>query len=291
MAAVFEHADAQPGILVQLIWGKVLNPLLSALKWGRTGGFTLCLLALAAIAGNGSAIAADIPPHLEIARELLNNIKPEDNQYSLGESVITFPHDLFSSRYSMRADCSGFVAAIFSRAKYPVLSKMVFLNDNGRRHKFAAEDFVLSIEQERGFTRIQKVASIQPGDVIAHRMLKMEDKQSAGTTGHVFLINGIPQLVQVRAPEIPGTVQYEVGVIDSNREFVGSDDTRLSNPAKPVYGLGAGTIRLYADEVTGELVGWARTFKNATKFFSYSARFPSDTKLRVGYIGRPMTGE
>jgi hypothetical protein len=258
---------------------------------GILRAFFFCILLLIALTVERSSIAAEVPRHLEIARELLQNIKPEDNRYSLGESIITFPQDLFSSRYSMRADCSGFVMALLNRAKYPVQSRMVFLNDNGRRHRYLAEDFVLSIEKEKGFTRVSRVESIQPGDVIAHRMLNAEDKLSSGTTGHVFLVNSTATRIPARAPEIAGTLQYEVGIIDSNREFVGSDDTRLSEPGKPVYGLGAGTIRLYADAESGELVGWARTFKSATKFFSYSARFPSDTKLRVGYIGRPVIAD
>jgi hypothetical protein len=237
------------------------------------------------------ALASDVPRHLELARELLAHIQPEDNHYSLGEAIVTFPGDLFASRYAVRADCSGFLLALFNRAQYGIASKMIFLNNFGRRHRHAAEDFVLSIEQEKGFKRVLQVAAIQPGDLIAHRMLQAEDKQQTGTTGHIFLVNSAARPIAARPPEVAGTRQYEIAVIDSNREYVGSDDTRLADPAHKISGVGGGTIRLYADAESGELVGWARTFKNTSKFFSYSSRFPSDTKLRVGVIGRPAAGD
>jgi hypothetical protein len=78
-----------------------------------------------------------------------------------------------------------------------------------------------------------------------------------------------------------------VSVIDSNEEHVGADDTRLLDPSNKILGLGKGTIRIYSD-ANGELVGWARTFRNSSKFFSYSPRFPSDTKARKAAIGRPV---
>ncbi|MGH9578133.1 MAG: hypothetical protein ACRD3R_11915, partial [Terriglobales bacterium] len=82
---------------------------------------------------------------------------------------------------------------------------------------------------------------------------------------------------------------YEVSVIDSNEEHVGEDDSRLRDPSRKIHGLGKGTIRIYAD-ADGELVGWARTFRNSAKFFSYSPRFPSDTKARKAAVGRPLAG-
>ncbi len=108
-------------------------------------------------------------------------------------------------------------------------------------------------------------------------------------TGHVFLINSRPTQVAARKPVVAGTRQFEVSVIDSNEEHLGDDDSRLMDPSNKIAGLGAGTIRIYADS-NGELVGWARTFSRSTRFFSYSPRFPSDTKARKAAVGRPSTG-
>ena len=246
------------------------------------------LLGVSSLAAQSDVVA--IPKHLAIARELVDNIKSEDNQYSLGGQSIGFPGDLFSSRYSMRADCSGFLLAVFDRAKYSTQSEMVFLNSAARRRRPAAEDFVHSIETEKGFRQIKRVSEMMPGDLLAHAMLKTEDQQKTGTTGHIFLINSVPTPIEPKKPIVEGTHQFLVSVIDSNEEHVGDDDTRLVDPSNKVKGLGKGSIRVYVD-ANDALVGWARTFKNASRFFSYSTQFPSDSKARKAAIGRPTTGQ
>jgi hypothetical protein len=243
------------------------------------------------VAGCISAMAAEnfeeIPTHLALARELVDHIKPEDNRYMLGGRFIRFPGDLFSNSYSLNADCSGFLLALFERAKYPTESMMAFQFFSPGRRRFLAEDFVFSIENEKGFTRIRKVKDIHPGDLLAHAMLNAEDKKQTGTTGHVFLLNSFPEQIESKNPVVDGTIQFRISVIDSNEEYVGADDSRLVDSANKLKGLGKGTIRIYADS-NGELVGWARTFKNTNRFFSYDPRFPSDTKLRKAAIGRAI---
>ena len=238
-------------------------------------------------AGAQSAEPGEVPRHLAIARELVDNVKPEDNRYVLGARSISFPGDLFSKKYSVQADCSGFLLAIFDRANYPTQRQMRYLEGGARRTRPASEDFVYSIEQEKGFRRIRSVEDMKPGDLLAHAMLDKADQKEVGTTGHVFLINSVPKPIQPRPPVVQGTRQYEVSVIDSNNEHVGADDSRLADPAMKVAGLGRGTIRLYVDE-SGELVGWARTFRVAKSFFSYDPRFPSGTRPRKAAIGRPL---
>ncbi len=120
-------------------------------------------------------------------------------------------------------------------------------------------------------------------------MLNVEDKKKTGSTGHVFLINGQPKQITPRKPVVEDTRQFEVSIIDSNEAYTGDDDSRLADPLNKVKGLGKGTIRLYADS-SGELVGWATTFKTSTRFFSYNPRFPSETKARKAAMGRPVAG-
>jgi hypothetical protein len=166
---------------------------------------------------------------------------------------------------------------------------MGYLHSFTSRRRPDAEDFVFSFENEKGFKHVLHVKDIRPGDLLAHAMLKDDDKRQTGTTGHVFLLDSYPKRIEARNPIIEGTEQFEIVVIDSNAEWVGSDDTRLRDPAHKLIGLGKGTIRIYAD-ANDELVGWARTFKNTNRFFSYSPRFPSDTKLRKAAIGRVDLG-
>jgi hypothetical protein len=250
----------------------------------------MALLALWASVGSAQTVSADVPEYLALARELVENTAPENNRYSLGGQFISFPGDLFSSKYSVRADCSGFLLAILERAKYSTRSRMEYLPGTFRRRtRPAAEDFVYSIEMEKGFKRIRDARSIQPGDLLAHAMLNIEDQRQTGTTGHVFLIDSVPKPIEPRTPIVAGTQQFAISVIDSNEEYVGSDDSRLADPSNKIRGLGRGTIRIYVD-TNGEIVGWARTFKNVKKFFSYDSRFPSDTKPRKAAIGRPIAG-
>jgi hypothetical protein len=237
--------------------------------------------------GLSNAQPADVPRHLTIARELVQNIAPENNHYQLGGQSISMPGDLFSSKYAMTADCSGFLLAVFDRAGYTTRSKMLYLKASVSRKRPTAEDFVLSIEQEKGYRRIRTVEDMRPGDLLAHAMLNVEDQKQTHTTGHVFLVNSTPREITPRKPLVEGTRQYEISIIDSNEEHVGADDTRLKDPANKLTGLGMGTIRLYVD-ANGELVGWARTFTGSNRFFSYSPQFPSDTKLRKAAIGRPV---
>ena len=244
------------------------------------------VLGLSCAAGSGSAGAtAPVPRHLAIARELVERVQPEENHYRLGGELVTFPGDAPGSRYAVTADCSGFLLAIFARAGYPVRAQMSYLVKTPKRRRPRAEDFVLSIEEGKGFIRIDRVTGIKPGDLLAHAMLDLADQQQTQTSGHVFLIDSEPRKIWAWPPVVPGTTQYEVLVIDSNGEHVGDDDTRrLSGKSA---GLGRGTIRLYAND-EGELVGWARTFSGAKRFFSYDPRYPSDTKRRKAAIGRPL---
>lgn len=258
---------------------------LKRLVFGAANALLLCHWLLSA-----AAARAEIPPHLAVARELIAHIAPENNHYLLGGQFISFPDDPGSSKYVMRADCSGFLLAVFDRAGYLTRSRMMFLKESRLRKRPRAEDFVLSIENEAGFKRLRIIDDVRPGDLLAHAMLKVEDQMQTGTTGHVLLINSRPKPIAARKPMVAGTRQFEVSIIDSNEEHVGDDDSRLADPANKISGLGSGTIRIYVD-AKGELVGWARTFAKSSRFFSYSPRFPSDTKLRKAAVGRPLTGK
>jgi hypothetical protein len=237
---------------------------------------------------SSQAISAELPKYVALARELVENTKPENNRYSLGSQFVSFPGDVLSSKHAVRADCSGLLLALLERAEFSTQSRMEYLPGKvKRRARPAAEDFVYSIEAEKGFVRIRDARNIKPGDLLAHAMLNVEDQRETATTGHVFLIDSAPRLIEPRAPIVAGTQQFEVSVIDSNDEYLGPDDTRLADPSNKIKGLGRGSIRIYLD-LNGELVGWAKTFKTATKFYSYDPRFPSDTKARKAAVGRPI---
>jgi hypothetical protein len=246
----------------------------------------LWLAAGRAVASRSASDVAAVPRHLAIARDVVEHVRPEDNRYVLGGEFIRLGADSPGAGYAVRADCSGFLLALFARAGYATRERMTYFVPSPKRKRPAAEDFVASIEQERGFVRIASLADIRPGDLLAHAMLDAADKVEVGTTGHVFLIDSVPVPIRAVPPVVRDTRQHAVLVIDSNNEHLGADDTRLADPAHPVFGVGRGTIRLYSD-ASGTLVGWSRTFRHGRRFFSYSERFPSDTRRRKAAIGRP----
>lgn len=232
--------------------------------------------------------ARDGPPaHLVLAREIVTKIAPQDNRYRLGGRTILLPQE-GHARYGVEADCTGFLLGVLERVGYRTESRMVFLRPGPKRIRPRAEDFVLSIEQERGFARLDRIGQVRAGDVLAHAMLNREDQALTKTTGHVFLIDAVPRRIAPKDPIVRGTTQFEVAIIDTNDEVVGSDDTRLSGGAVAATGVGRGTIRVYAD-ADGRVVGWSRTFRKA-RFFSYDPRFPSATKARKVALGRPLPG-
>ena len=240
-----------------------------------------CFLAPAA-----SQPAVEYPAHLSLARQIVDNVTPEHNRYRLGGRTVEVPPSGKGS-YVVQADCTGFLLEVLGQTGYTTEGLMVLLRGGPKRKRPRAEDFVLSIEQEKGFARVERIDQVRPGDVLAHAMLKLEDQAVTQTTGHVFLIDSTPRKIFARNPFVRGTTQYEVRIIDTNDEVVGSDDSRLSRAGKTT-GVGKGTIRIYTD-AEGRVVGWARTFKDA-RFFSYDPRFPSDTKLRKAAVGRPLPG-
>jgi hypothetical protein len=249
----------------------------------------ICLLAAATCWFASPAMSqasGEVPAHLALAREIVDKVAPEHNRYRLGGRTVRVPGS-GNDAYAVEADCTGFLLALLQQAGYPTEARMVLLRPGPKRKRPRAEDFVLSIEQEKGFARIERIDRVRPGDLLAHAMLKLEDQAATQTTGHVFLIDAAPRRIPPRNPVVPGTTQYEVRIIDTNDEVVGSDDSRLSRSGKAT-GAGKGTIRVYTDP-EGRLVGWARTFRDA-RFFSYDPRFPSDTKLRKAAIGRPSPG-
>jgi hypothetical protein len=63
--------------------------------------FIAAALSLCCSPAQAQPASTEIPRHLAIARELVENIKPEDNQYVLRERYITFPGDFFSNMYAM----------------------------------------------------------------------------------------------------------------------------------------------------------------------------------------------
>ncbi|HTH16596.1 MAG TPA: hypothetical protein VL974_08085 [Magnetospirillum sp.] len=244
----------------------------------------ICTLVFALFAASAFA-QQEVPRHLQLARELLENVKPENNDY-MHVNEVRFPSDLFSNGYRSNADCSGLVIELLDRAGTSVRSRMAMRSPK-RNHPVSA-DFVASILQERGFQRIRMLDQAKPGDILAWEFTQGAHQMSADATGHTMMLDGVPKRIEPRPPEIAGTIQFEVPVIDSTEYPHDPIDTRIRKDGTKATGIGRGRIRLYAD-AHGSLVGYANNLTNSV-FNAVTPEFEEQSQSKYakrGGIGRP----
>ena len=215
-----------------------------------------------------------IPKHIQLGRDLVQNIKPENNEYSNSRRHVRFPGDLFSSGYTVYTDCTGFVEAMLDRAYgfSPSFSTKTL------KDRFSVIDYVDGIERSESFTRVTRVDDLRVGDVVAWKFLKKVT--SKRVNGHIMMVNGAPR--KLETSRRAGLVQWEVPVIDSSSSPKSPDDTRLvsksdseeedathegGNAGKQGKrtGAGAGRVSLYSDE-NGNLVAMSFGFHNSKIF-------------------------
>ena len=232
-----------------------------------------------------------VPKYLQLARDFVVNTKQENNSYTLGKSFTRMPGDLFASSYTVSADCSGFVEEMFRRADAATLNG---LRTKKFKNRHSIHDWYGSIVQQEAFTRITKVADIQPGDVAVW----LYKGTTHHTPGHMLFLDSVPLKVKPRKPMVEGLDQYEFALIDTSQEAKSQDDTRFVSDealrdeneargkergtvASPNYkGVGRGHMRFYADS-EGNIKGAAFSFAKA-KFHSI------DTDWDI-VVGRPRT--
>lgn len=164
---------------------------------------------------------------------------------SLEESEYTYGFSVNEKRGIYKFDCSGMAQWVLRKAAPVAAATMA----HGLTPRPLARDFQRRIgrapsERERGgWRRIEKVADLEPGDVVA--WVKPEEIESPNT-GHVVFV----LLKPVLAPGYENA--YLVRIADSTR-LLHDDDTRVGRS-----GFGFGTILLVADPESGLPVayGW-----------------------------------
>lgn len=129
------------------------------------------------------------------------------------------------------------------------------------------------------FTQIAKAADIQVGDVIVINA-------GSGYGGHTMIVDELPIVItHAITPLFAGTTQWKVPIMDSTSTAHGCTDTRWAGTCVPLAGsmdpgAGRGSIRLYTDTGTGNLLGytWSVTASN-TSYYS-----PLVRPYRVGRL-------
>ncbi len=232
-------------------------------------------LIVAILAAAEATFAAEAPSvrnstplrHLAIAESLVAHLSLENTGYNHGEG-----HVSFTAPFESHTDCSGFIDALLTES-YGV-DKDTFREWFGSGRP-TAKRYHDAIEAEKGFKRIDRVQDIRPGDLLAVKYLKRTDN-----TGHVMLAVSRAKQMAAKEPNVPGTLQWEITIIDSSESGHGPSDTRHHQGpgGKDHDGLGEGVLRIYSD-AGGTIAGFAWSTLKASKL-----KDPSDEHLLVGRL-------
>ncbi len=207
------------------------------------------------------------PKHLATAQGLVAHLDLSNTDYEHGAGTVKF-----TSPYVSRTDCSGFADALLKYCYGYDTDQFRTMFGSGRP---TARRYHDAIEQQHGFQLIEHVPDVLPGDFLAVKYMNRTDN-----TGHVMLVAGRPVKIAAKAPSVPGTVQWEVAVIDSSESGHGPTDTRHKKgpDGKDHDGLGAGVFRIYTDS-QGKIAGFAWSTLAASKFIE-----PKDEDLVIGRL-------
>mgnify|MGYP002377758644 CR=1 FL=1 len=200
------------------------------------------------------------------ARQLLGHIGPENTDYRHKDNLVSWGEN--GTTWQCYADCSGFINALLVHT-YKFTEDM-FEKNFGHRRMYAYHYFD-AIQNGKHFYRIRNIRDIRPGDIIA---LQYADRsEHDDNTGHVMVVDSLPEVHRPSKVFAPNTRQFLVPVIDCSRSAHGSTDTRYE---KSYSGLGRGAFRLYTDP-NGEIVGYSWSGGNPKEGFD-----PFENAIVVG---------
>lgn len=211
----------------------------------------------------GVAVGTKRKSHLDWAKILVKELLAENTSYQHKNGYVKWKGQDGADVYESHTDCSGFINALLERA-YGLTSDE-FEQWLGKRRPFAIT-YYTAIVNEQSFKRIELVKDVQPGDIIA---IKYPD--GSENTGHIMVVAETPRERKPSKPEIEGTTQWEIDVIDSSESGHGKTDTRRRSDGSFGSGVGEGVFRVYTDS-KGQMVGYTwSTFANS-EYYDQSAR-------------------
>ena len=167
---------------------------------------------------NEFVVASRTP--LEWAQILVKNISLDDTSYQHKQGGVTWAGVNGASHYVSQTDCSGLINALFEQSYglTPTDFERFFSTD--RPLAITYYDAVVSQNQ---FKRIASIYDVQPGDLIIIKYPPDNDN-----SGHIMLVAGTPQKYSSSKPEIDGTEQWTVNVINSSESGHGKTDFALA---------------------------------------------------------------
>jgi hypothetical protein len=233
----------------------------------RRTAWVVAALATVAMAREAPAQAVGPDRHVATAERLVEQLDLANTNYEHGQGSIAW-----SGTVASHTDCSGFIDQL-------LMHDDGFVADDFKRwfgsRRPTAERYHDAIVDGRGFTRLDGIAELRPGDLIAIKYLTRHDN-----TGHIMLVVDTPKRMSATPPYVEGTAQWSVAVIDSSESGHGTTDTRHKRGAdgRDHDGLGRGVFRLYAD-ARGQVAGFSWSTTKASRFVA-----PQDEHLVLGRL-------
>ncbi|PWT92412.1 MAG: hypothetical protein C5B55_06475, partial [Blastocatellia bacterium] len=177
--------------------------------------------------------------------------------------------------YQSHVDCSGLLNVLFERA-YGITPND-FEKWLGKRRPLASEYFN-AITQQQNFRSITSIANVRPGDIVAIRY----PPGTNDNTGHIMIVNDVPSRRKPSKPEVEGTEQWEVSVIDSSESGHGKTDTRRKPDGSFGDGVGQGILRIYTG-TNNEIVGYTWSTFAVSDYYDQNTR-----QLVIGRLQLPL---
>lgn len=206
------------------------------------------------------------------------NVLDENNRYSNDDEALSWPDAATGSIYSSRADCSGYVTRSLMKAfEFTAEDFQAWMGSKGPSSARYHDNIVF----QNNFQRIRRASDVQRGDILASKYL---DKTGGGT-GHTMIAASTPVLRSAPTePLINGTVQYELRIIDSTSSPHSTGDTREGTGTNGADqdGAGLGTIRLYADALSGQIVGYTWSLSSGSVYYTATKPVDDRRSLMVG---------
>jgi hypothetical protein len=230
---------------------------------------SVALLATPLVAQTGSL------PHLDAARDLVARVSLDHTRYEHGQGTVDW-----GSTPSSYTDCSGLIDHLLMHSYG--YTPADFTRWFGSRRP-SAQRYFDAISEQTGFSRLERVQDLRPGDLISVKYLRRTDN-----TGHIMIVNApaehaAPRRTTSRPAESQGE-SWLVPVIDSSESGHGPTDTRhkLGDGGHDHEGIGSGVLRLYAD-AQGHVTGFSWSNLNVSEFRSPDAEPVVLGRLVQGY--------
>jgi len=237
--------------------------------------FTLILSCALCILISKGAAQQNKQTHLELARILVRELRPEDTSYQHKQGYIKWKGENGAEGYQSHVDCSGLLNVLFERA-YGITPND-FEKWLGKRRPLASEYFN-AISQQQNFRVITAIGNVRLGDIIAIRY----PPGTNDNTGHIMIVNEVPSRRKSSKPEIDGTEQWEVSVIDSSESGHGKTDTRRKPDGSFGDGVGQGVLRIYTDS-GNQIVGYTWSTFAVSDYYDQNTR-----QLVIGRLQLPL---